>query len=55
MKKKAHLNFLSDLLNRRSTLRSPDVMVYGWIGGKHACVDLTGVHHSWDYGSKFLR
>jgi len=25
------------------TLRPADVMVYGWIGGKHACVDLTGV------------
>ncbi|MFS7924551.1 hypothetical protein Hanom_Chr03g00273931 [Helianthus anomalus] len=26
----------------RSTLR-PNVLVFGWEGGKHACVDLTGV------------
>ena len=25
------------------TLMPADVMVYGWVGGKHACVDLTGV------------
>jgi len=37
------VNFLIDPLDRRSTLRPPDVMVYGWVGGKHACVDLTGV------------
>ena len=38
-----HVNFLTDALDRRSTLRPADVMVYGWVGGKHACVDLTGV------------
>ncbi|GKD06541.1 hypothetical protein Tco_1181515 [Tanacetum coccineum] len=27
----------------RSTLRPADVLVFGWVGGKHACVDLTGV------------
>jgi len=43
MKKEALVNFLTDPLDRRSTLRPADVMVYGWVGGKHACVDLTGV------------
>jgi hypothetical protein len=37
------VNFLTDPLDRRSTLRPADVMVYRWVGGKHACVDLTGV------------
>ncbi|KAK2429154.1 hypothetical protein QL285_027614 [Trifolium repens] len=27
----------------RSTPRSAGILVYGWVGGKHACVDLTGV------------
>ncbi|GKC08444.1 hypothetical protein Tco_1000054 [Tanacetum coccineum] len=26
-----------------STLRPADILVFGWAGGKHACVDLTGV------------
>jgi len=43
VKKEAPVNFLTDPLDRRSTLRPADVMVYGWVGGKHACVDLTGV------------
>jgi hypothetical protein len=43
VKKEAHVNFLTDPLDRRSTLRSADVMVCGCVGGKHACVDLTGV------------
>jgi hypothetical protein len=42
-KKEAHVNFLTDPQEGRSTLRPADVMVYGWVGGKHACVDLTGV------------
>jgi len=37
------VNFLADPLDRRSTLRPADVMMYRWVGGKHACVDLTGV------------
>ena len=37
------MNFLTDPLNRRSTLRPTDVMVYGCVEEKHACVDLTGV------------
>jgi hypothetical protein len=24
-------------------LKSADIFVYGWVGGKHACVDFTGV------------
>ncbi|MCI60806.1 auxilin-like protein, partial [Trifolium medium] len=43
VKKDALVNFLTDPLEGRSTLRPADVLVYGWIGGKHACVDLTGV------------
>ncbi|MFS7984110.1 hypothetical protein Hanom_Chr11g00982641 [Helianthus anomalus] len=27
----------------RSTLRPADLLVFGWAGGKHACVDLTYV------------
>ena len=37
------MNFLTDPLDGRSTLRTADVLVFGWVGGKHACVDLTGV------------
>ena len=37
------MNFLTDPQEGRSTLRAADILVYGWIGGKHACVDLTGV------------
>ena len=37
VKKEAPVNFPTDPLDRRSTLRHMDV------GGKHACVDLTGV------------
>nr|GEV35728.1 putative reverse transcriptase domain-containing protein [Tanacetum cinerariifolium] len=43
MKKKAPMNFLIDPLDRRSTLRLADVLIFGWVGGKHACVDSTGV------------
>jgi len=32
MKKEASVNFLTDPLYRISTLRSADVMVYGWAG-----------------------
>jgi len=37
------MNFLTDPLDGRSTLRPTDVMVYRWVGGKLACVDLTRV------------
>jgi len=43
VKNEASVNFLTDLVDRRSTLRSANVMVYGWVGEKHACVDLTGI------------
>nr|GFA95879.1 putative exostosin-like protein [Tanacetum cinerariifolium] len=42
-KKEAHVNFLTDLSDGRSPLRLTDVLVFSWVGGKHACVDLTGV------------
>jgi len=43
MKNEGPVNFFSNLLDGRSTLRPTNVMVYEWVGGKHACVDLTGV------------
>jgi hypothetical protein len=43
VKKEANVNFMTDLLDRRSTLRHADVMVYGCVGGKLACMDLTRV------------
>ncbi|KAJ0580090.1 putative exostosin [Helianthus annuus] len=42
-KKEAPVNFLTDPLEGRSTLRPADILVFGWEGGKHVCVDLTGV------------
>nr|GEV31207.1 auxilin-like protein [Tanacetum cinerariifolium] len=39
--KEAPINFLSDPSNGRSTLRPTSVLVFGWVGEKHACVDLT--------------
>ncbi|KAK1411384.1 hypothetical protein QVD17_37932 [Tagetes erecta] len=42
-KKEAPVNFLTDPREGRSTLRPADVLVFGWAGGKHACVDLTRV------------
>ncbi|KAI3796893.1 hypothetical protein L1987_39580 [Smallanthus sonchifolius] len=41
--KEASVNFLTDPLEERSTLRPADILVFGWTGGKHACVDLTVV------------
>ncbi|KAK2435305.1 hypothetical protein QL285_020378 [Trifolium repens] len=43
VKKEASVNFLTDPLEGRSTLRPTDVLVYDWVGGKHACVNLIGV------------
>ena len=37
------MNFLTDPREGRYTLRPADILVFGWAGGKHACVDLTGV------------
>nr|GEV67833.1 putative reverse transcriptase domain-containing protein [Tanacetum cinerariifolium] len=42
-KKEAPVNFLTHPSDGRSTLRPADVLVFGWVRGKHACVDLTGV------------
>nr|GEV81033.1 putative reverse transcriptase domain, PPM-type phosphatase domain, protein phosphatase 2C family [Tanacetum cinerariifolium] len=42
-KKEAPVKFLTHPSDGRSTLRPADVLVFGWVGGKHACVDLTGV------------
>nr|GEX11484.1 RNA-directed DNA polymerase, eukaryota, reverse transcriptase zinc-binding domain protein [Tanacetum cinerariifolium] len=43
-KKEAPVNFLTDPSDERSTLRPADVLIFGWVGGKHACVDLIGVY-----------
>ncbi|MCI28228.1 auxilin-like protein, partial [Trifolium medium] len=43
VKKETPVKFLTDPQEVRSTLRPADVLVYGWIGRKHACVDLIGV------------
>ncbi|GKA46780.1 hypothetical protein Tco_0739663 [Tanacetum coccineum] len=37
------MNFLTDLSDERSTLRPADVLIFGWVGKKHACVDLTWI------------
>nr|GEW46762.1 hypothetical protein [Tanacetum cinerariifolium] len=42
-KKEAPVNFLTDSSDVRCTLRPADVLVFGWVGGKHACVDLANV------------
>ncbi|GKB26590.1 hypothetical protein Tco_0865991 [Tanacetum coccineum] len=42
-KKEALANFLTDPLDGRSTLGLADVLNFGWVGGKHTCVDLTEV------------
>ncbi|GJZ31025.1 hypothetical protein Tco_0576072 [Tanacetum coccineum] len=42
-KKEAPVNFLTGPSDRTSTLRPADVLIFGWVGGKHACVDLTRV------------
>jgi len=43
MKKETPVNFLSNPLDKRLTLRHADVMVYRWVGAKHARMDLTRV------------
>ncbi|GKF08011.1 hypothetical protein Tco_0042235 [Tanacetum coccineum] len=43
VKKEAPVNFLTGPSKGRSTLRPADILIFGWVGGKHACVDLTGV------------
>lgn len=41
VKKETFVNYLIDPHEMRSTLKPIDVLVYRWIGGKHAYVDLT--------------
>ncbi|PNX68064.1 auxilin-like protein [Trifolium pratense] len=43
VKKEAPVNFLTDPQEGRSTLWPTDVLVHGWVGGRHVSVDLTGV------------
>nr|KAJ0213783.1 hypothetical protein LSAT_V11C400188880 [Lactuca sativa] len=52
VKKEASMNFLTDPHDGRFTLRPTDILVFGWIGGKHACVDLTGVSPIVGLGSR---
>ncbi|KAL7591245.1 hypothetical protein Lser_V15G34638 [Lactuca serriola] len=40
-KKEALVDFLTDPLEEKSTLKPAAVLVFGWAGGKHVCVDLT--------------
>jgi hypothetical protein len=54
VKKDAFVNFLTDPLEGRSTLRSIIVLVYGWVWGKHACVDLIEFIHLWDWRLRIL-
>ncbi|GKA02676.1 hypothetical protein Tco_0675457 [Tanacetum coccineum] len=42
----------TDPSDGRSTLSPADVLVFGWVGGKHACVDLTGVSPLVELSSK---
>ncbi|GKD07066.1 hypothetical protein Tco_1186751 [Tanacetum coccineum] len=42
-KKEAPVNFLTDPSHGRFTLRPADVLAFGWVRGKHACVDLTEI------------
>nr|GEW64719.1 auxilin-like protein [Tanacetum cinerariifolium] len=42
-KKEAHVKFLTDPSDGRSTLRPANVLVFGWVRGKQACVDVIGV------------
>ncbi|GJV24580.1 putative reverse transcriptase domain-containing protein [Tanacetum coccineum] len=54
--KEAPVNFLTDASDGRSTLRpAADALIFGWVGGKHACVDLTsrGVKR-WSYSAEFM-
>ncbi|PNX97144.1 auxilin-like protein [Trifolium pratense] len=43
VKKEAPVNFLTDPQERRSTLHPSDIMVFGLVGGNHACLNLTEV------------
>jgi hypothetical protein len=43
VKKTTHVNFLTEPLKRRSTLRSINVLVYRWVRERYTCLDLTRV------------
>ncbi|MFS7980958.1 hypothetical protein Hanom_Chr10g00945281 [Helianthus anomalus] len=45
LKKEAPVNFLTNPLEGKSTMRPADVLVFSWAERKkkHACVDLTGI------------
>lgn len=43
VKKETCVNFLTDSHEGRSTLGPIDILVYEWVWGKHACVDMIKV------------
>lgn len=43
VKKETIVDFLTEPREGRSILRLEDILVYGWVGGNHVCVDLIGV------------
>jgi hypothetical protein len=43
VEKKAHVSFLTNPQEGRSSVRPANIMVNGWGGGKHACVNLTRI------------
>lgn len=42
MKNEALIHFLTYPFDYRPLLRLPDVLIYNWLEGKHACVDVIG-------------
>ncbi|XP_076889164.1 uncharacterized protein LOC143539850 [Bidens hawaiensis] len=50
VKKKVPVNFLTDPSEGRLSLRLANILVFGWIGRKHARVVFTGVSPSVDLG-----
>lgn len=48
MKNESSVSFLTEPYEGRSTFRSTNVLVYGWVGGKHVCVDLLRFLHRWN-------
>lgn len=54
VKKEVHVNFLTDPHEGRSTTRPTNILVYGWIWGKHASVDLIEISPLGIWGLKVL-
>jgi len=54
MKKEMLVNFLTNLQERRLTLKPTNILVYKWVGGKQVCVDLTGVSPLVGLGTGFF-